>query len=202
MQSFKTKLWSAATIAATAATLSATAVAQDMPRPSEAVFPSGFDRALSLMLAGEGGEGGLGVQKVWPTLLVPALDADQITQAVSGNSLTMAYHYTFQFATGGDVGGYNIAYTPVELGRCPTEEVPGDGLLLYEGVCSQQTNEPISGTWKVEDDRLCINANWASDRVEECFNVFFMLDSVALVKSDGSLWHKAHKLKQGAAPDM
>lgn len=201
MQKFTMKLWSATAVAAATA-LGAPAMAQEAPTPAESVYPTGFAKAVSLMLAGEGGEGGLGMHKVWPTLSVPALNEAQIRQALPGNSLTMPYHYTIQLGASGSVGGYNIKYVPVELKRCPKTEVPGDGLLLYEGVCSQQINEPITGTWKIADNRLCLDARWDSDKVAQCFNVFFMLDSVALVSEDGSLWHKAHKLKAGAAPDM
>lgn len=203
MQKFTTKLWSAAAVAAATA-MAVPAIAQEAkaPAPSESVYPTGFEKALSLMLAGEGGEGGLGMHKVWPTLSIPALSGKQITRALAGNSLTMAYHYTFQFGANGSVGGYYVEYTPVEVGRCPKTEVPGDGLLLHEGVCSQQTNAPITGTWKVDGDRLCLDASWSGDKVDECFNVFFALDSVALVSENGDLWHKAHKLKKGAAPDM
>lgn len=201
MQKFKMKLWSATAVAA-ATVLGAPALAQEAPAPSESVYPSGFEKAVSLMLAGEGGEGGLGMHQVWPTLSVPALNGEQAKRALSGNSLTMPYHYTIQLGANGSVGGYNIKYVPVDLKKCPKKEVPGDGLLLYEGVCSQQINEPITGTWKVESHRLCLDARWDSDKVGECFNVFFVLDSVALVSQDGKLWHKAHKLKAGAAPDM
>lgn len=202
MQKFKMKLWSATAAVAAATALGAPALAQDAPTPAESVYPTGFEKALSLMLAGEGGEGGLGMHKVWPTLQVPALNEAQIRKALPGNSLTMPYHYTIQIGANGSVGGYNIRYDEVAVSKCPKKEVPGDGLLLYEGVCSQQTNEPITGTWKVENHRLCLDARWESDKVAQCFNVFFVLDSVALVSEDGSLWHKAHKLKAGAAPDM
>lgn len=201
MQKFTMKLWSAAAVAAATA-LSAPVFAQEAPAPSESVYPTGFEKAVSLMLAGEGGEGGLGMHKVWPTLSLPALNGKQVAKALAGNSLAMPYHYTIQFGANGSVGGYNIKYTEVAAKKCPKVEVPGDGLLLYEGVCSQQTNEPITGTWKVENHQLCLDARWESDKVNECFHVFFALDSVALVSQDGNLWHKAHQLKAGAAPDM
>lgn len=206
MQTFTMKLWSAAGAAA-AMTTSATPAAAEgpppaIPAPSELVYPTGFDKALSLMLAGEGGENGIGVQKVWPTLQIPALTGAQIGKAIAGNSLVIPYHYSFQLGANGSVGGYNIRYDPVDVKKCPRKEIPGDGLLLYEGVCSQQVNETISGTWKVANDRLCLDIGWASTKVSDCFTVFFVMDSVALVKPDGSVWGKAHGLKRGAAPDM
>ncbi|MCP3730902.1 hypothetical protein M9978_10720 [Sphingomonas sp. MG17] len=208
MQKFTMKLWSAAGAAAAATTLAATPAMADGPAPTvadptEYVYPAGFDKALSLMLAGEGGENGTGVQKVWPTLSVPALTTVQIQKAVTGNSLVIPYHYTHQYSADGKVGGYNIRYDKIDISKCPKKEIPGDGLLLYAGVCQAQVNEPVTGTWKAEDNKLCVDIGWAGKtQVTGCYNVFFVMDSVAMVKPDGSVSGKAHALKKGAAPDM
>lgn len=201
MQKFTMKLWTAAAVAATV--LSAPVLAQkNVPAPSDAVYPTGFEKAVSLMLAGEGGEGGLGIHPVWPTLSTPALNSKQITEAFAGNSLTMPFHHTIQFRQDGSLGGYNIKYTEVEVSKCPKTNVPGNGLLLYNGVCSQMINEAFAGTWKVVNHQLCLDMRWKSDKVKDCFHVFFTMDSVALVSPEHGLWHKAHKLKAGAAADM
>lgn len=205
MQKFTMKLWTAAGVAA-AATIAAPAIAAGpppvIPAASEFVYPDGFGKAVSLMLAGEGGENGIGVHKVWPTLMIPALTGAQVKAAIADNSLVIPYHYTFQFKADGSIGGYNIRYDEVAVKTCPKVEKPGDGLLLYEGVCSKQVNEPIAGNWKVDGDKLCLDLGWSSTKVNDCFTVFFVMDSVALVKADGSVWGKAHALKKGAAPDM
>ncbi|WP_423603391.1 hypothetical protein [Sphingomonas sp. MS122] len=208
MQKFTMKLWSAAGAAAAATTLAASAAAEEgpppaIPAPTDTVYPTGFDKALSLMLAGEGGENGIGVHKVWPTLMFPALTTEQIGKAVTGNSLVIAYHYTHQYGADGRVGGYNIRYDPVDVRKCPKTEVPGDGLLLYEGVCSAQVREPVTGSWKAQDNKLCVDISWGKDgKIDGCYNMFFVMDSVAMVKPDGSVSGKAHALKKGAAPDM
>lgn len=207
MQKFTIRLWSAAGIAAAATTLASPAMAEGpapaAADPTEFAYPGGFDRALSLMLAGEGGENGIGVHKVWPTLSFPALTTEQIRKAVSGNSLVIPYHYAHQYSADGKVGGYNIRYDPTDLAKCPKKEIPGDGLLLYEGVCSKQVNEPVSGSWKAEDNKLCVDIAWAGKtQIDGCYNMFFVMDSVAMVKPDGAVSGKAHGLKKGAAPDM
>lgn len=207
MQTFTMKLWSAAGAAAATA-LTTPAAAEDgpppaIPAPTETVYPAGFDKALTLMLAGEGGENGIGVHKVWPTLMFPALTTEQIGKAVTGNSLVIPYHYTHQYSADGKVGGYNIRYDPIDVKKCPKTEIPGDGLLLYEGVCSAQVKEPVTGSWKAEDNRLCVDISWGSTgKIGGCYNMFFVMDSVAMVKPDGSVSGKAHALKKGAAPDM
>ncbi len=208
MQKFTMKLWSAAGAAAAVTTLAAPAMA-DGPAPATAdpteyVYPAGFDKAVSLMLAGEGGENGTGVQKVWPTLSVPALTTAQISKALTGNSLVIPYHYTHQYSADGSVGGYFIRYDPVDVKKCPKVEVPNDGFLLYEGVCSAQVKEPVTGSWKSTDNKLCVDIKWGAkgEKIDGCYNMFFVMDSVAMVKSDGTVSGKAHALKKGAAPDM
>src|SRR3546814_6029640 len=52
-------------------------------------------------------------------------------------------------------------YSPTDLKKCPKTEIPGDGFLLYEGVCSAQVNEPVTGSWKAEDNKLCVDIAWA-----------------------------------------
>lgn len=206
MQKFTQKLWSvagAAAVAASAAPAMAEGPAPETADPSEFVYPTGFDKALSLMLAGEGGENGIGSHKVWPTLSFPALTTPQIEKALAGNSLVIPYHYTHQYTPDGKVGGYFIRYDPVAVERCPKTEIPNDGYLLYEGVCSQQVKEPVSGTWESKDDRLCVDIGWGADgKIEGCYTMFFVMDSVAMVKPDGTVSGKAHALKKGAAPDM
>lgn len=208
MQHFTPKLWSAAgLVAAAVATATPTVAAgpaAPVADPAEFVYSNGgFDKALSLMLMGEGGENGIGVHKVWPTLSVPALTTEQIGKALSGNSLVIPYHYTHQYSADGKVGGYNIRYDPIDVKKCPKKEIPGDGFLLYEGVCSAQVNEPVSGTWKADDNKLCVDIKWGSGgAISGCYLVFFVMDSVAMVKPDGTVSGKAHGLKKGAAPDM
>src|SRR3546814_5014116 len=84
MQKFTMKLWTIAAGAAAATTLAAPpalAHPEDevvIASPSDFVYPTGFDKALSLMLAGECGENGIGSHLFWPTLSFPALSPDQL----------------------------------------------------------------------------------------------------------------------------
>src|SRR3546814_14573537 len=69
--------------------------------------------------------------------------------------------------------------------------------------CSAQVNEPVTGTWKTEDNKLCVDIAWAGkSQITGCYTMFFVMDSVAMVKPDGTVSGKAHALKKGAAPDM
>lgn len=90
-----------------------------MLAPSEFVYPTGFDKALSLMVAGEGEENGIDSHRVWPTLPFPALTTEQIGKALKGNTLAIAYHYARQYNTDGKVGGYNVRFDPVDLKNAP-----------------------------------------------------------------------------------
>src|SRR3546814_17578709 len=92
------KLWPPAAGAAGVTTVSAPPVLahpECVPTtgsPTDFVYPTGFDKALSLMLAGEGGENGIGSHRVWPTLSFPALTTEQIQKALTGNTLAIPYH--------------------------------------------------------------------------------------------------------------
>src|SRR3546814_14323388 len=94
--------------------------------------------ALSLMLAGEGGENGIGSDRVWPTVSFPALTTEQIGKALAGNTLAIAYHYAHQYGADGKVGGYNIRYYAVDVKKCPRKEIPGDGLQIGRASCRER----------------------------------------------------------------
>src|SRR3546814_14159072 len=78
MQKFTMKLWTIAAGAAAATTLAAPpalAHPQDavvISSPSDFVYPTGFHKAPSPMLAGAGGASGTGSPRVWPTITLPA----------------------------------------------------------------------------------------------------------------------------------
>lgn len=206
MQKFRAKLWTAGALAATcmiAAPDVATAADAPPPPPSvETIFPGDFNKALSLMMMGEGGEAGIGLNRLWPTLSAPALTAEQIKKSVGGNSLTIEHHYTMQFSTDGKIGGYHLKYAELALDKCPKKEVIGDGFLLHDGKCNSRTEVPWSGTWTAgADHKLCVDMKWDGGTLKDCYNMFFVLDSVGLVQPDGMLFGKAHKLKKGAAKD-
>src|SRR3546814_1423478 len=120
MQTFTMKLWTAAAGAAAATTMAAPpalAHPEDVPTtasPTDFVYPTGFDKALSLLLAGEGGETGLGSHRVWPTLSFPALTTEQIHKALTGHPLALPYHYANPYAADGTVCGYTILHDPTD----------------------------------------------------------------------------------------
>lgn len=166
-------------------------------------FQGKFGRALELMFMGEGGEGGLGLSKMRPTVSVPALTGDEIEKTIPGNTLAIPYHYALQFNKNGKVGGYTVEYKVRDnVNECPKIEDPSDNYLLYEGVCSLRTEVKWSGKWKVKNDRLCMSVKWPSGAENDCYYVALMLDRVALFKSNGDLSAKGHVLKKGLQGDM
>lgn len=203
MQKFQAKMFSIA--CAVAATCGGAAMAEEAPAAPAAgvsdIFPGDFNRALELMFEGEGGEGGIGMFRMWPVASAPALTSEQITQTVTGNSLVVPYHHTMQFNADGTVGGYTLRYDEAPLRRCPSSEVLGDNYLRDEGTCFTRTPLAYSGTWRVDDHQLCVNIAWDGGTLNDCYYVVFMLDSVGLYKSDGRLYAKGHKLRRGAALD-
>lgn len=161
-----------------------------------------FDRALELMFMGEGGEGGLGLSRMGPTVSVPALTSEQIEKALTGNTLAIPYHYVLHYKSNGRVSGYTVEYAPApNVSDCPAVEVKGDKYLAYEGACSIRTSVKWSGKWKVKNDRLCMDVKWVRGHEKDCYYVAFMLDKVALFKSNGTLSAKGHVLKKGFQTD-
>lgn len=143
MQQFTAKLWSAAGMVATAVAVAATpAPAAEPYKAPEQMFPGNFDRALELMLMGEGGEAGIGMHRVWPTASVPALSTEQIRKTIPGNTLAIEHHYSLQFKPDGTIGGYHLAYSDAPVAKCPKQEVLGDGFLMHEGKCNIRKEMP------------------------------------------------------------
>lgn len=201
------KIWSALGVASTcvAASIGGTPALADgeqgISEPYDP-FQGNFSRALELMLMGEGGEGGIGISRMRPSVSVPALTGEQIERAVRGNTLAIPYHYALHFETSGDVGGYTVEYQAAPgVEDCPQPEIRGDDYLYYDGNCSIRTSVPWSGKWRVEDDRLCMNVEWPKGSEQDCYYVAFMLNSVALFKSNGQLSAKGHVLKKGMQGD-
>ncbi len=157
--------------------------------------PGDFGNVLSHILAGEGGEAGIGVGKlVHGQVSVPALNGAQITRSLSGNTLRRDHDFALHFAANGTFNGWEIVWSTVDKAKCTADDE--DDYELEEGVCWHAANVKIpKGKWSVKDDRLCTEP--ALGRAAEgapCVSIVFMLDSVAMFKPDGSMIGKAFEI--------
>jgi hypothetical protein len=162
-------------------------------------FPGGsFPLALKKVLAGEGGEGGIGMGKMrGGSLSIPALNGDQISTALSDNTLRRDHDFALHFRDEGSFSGWEVNWEVVDVSRCAGST--GKEYSLEEGVCWYANEITISGgAWTVRSDTLCTEP--ALVRVaegESCVAMALILDKFALFAGDGAMIGKGNTLVSG-----
>lgn len=160
-------------------------------------FPGGdFNHAVALLLAGEGGEGGIGVVKGKRTVSVPALDDAQIKKVVSGNTLRTEYHLAYYLDPSGSAEGWEMQWEKVDPSKCAPQK-------LQNGECwvSKTLKLPAS-KWAVKGNQLCVTPTISAvTGAGNCAEVYMMLNKVALFGSDGKMVGKGSDLHKGRALD-
>ena len=168
-------------------------------------FPGGtFESALGKILAGEGGEGGIGLSKKGDTVSIPALDEAQVKQAIGGNTLRIEHHNAYYFDKSGKGEGWEIKYSKVDVAKC------GKGAdasyELEDGECwhSETVKLPAS-QWSVRGNKLCtVPAVGPVTGKSGCVSVFLILNNVGLFDGDklvgkGKTLHKGRMLAASLA---
>lgn len=214
----KRKIWSSAALIAT--TMSAvvgcsagddtrvpaatgTPAATDTAQPAAGEdFPGGsFEDALEHVFAGEGGEGGLGFSALenqggrW-SFTVPALSGEQLTKALSGNSLRQEAHYAMHLEPSGQYRGWALSWEKAPMAQCPSDEGPNHS--IDDGQCWVASEGEIKGTWSVKDDTLCLSP--APEQVSgahDCVRAALVLNDVVLFGPDGKMIGKGNNLLKG-----
>lgn len=156
-----------------------------------------FSEALARVLAGEGGEGGLGLTYQPGQISFPALTSAQITQALTGNTLRRDNFFAMHFQPGGRYTGWASSWKKVEGKRC--EGTPGREYMLEHGECYRRTDMQVpDGAWSVKDGMLCVKpALKPATGDRECASVFLVLDRVALFDGKGAMLGKGNDLVEG-----
>jgi hypothetical protein len=205
-----TKLWfgltnsvaraGAAAVVGTA--LLPTAFAADsQPAQSDAkysAFPGDLDKAVSNIFAGEGGEGGAGLTRMWPSVVAPALSSSDLEKVVTGNTLRTDGHVSWYFGADRSIEGGFVEWKATDKAKCPAKEDPKDVFYLgTDGVCYAYTLYPSKGTWSVKDNQLCLNVSWATGKRNDCRYVTILLDDFALFDAQGKIDGKGMKLQKG-----
>lgn len=210
----KQKLWTglgAAAVAGTAA-VAATATVVQAASPSVTGFPSAsgrlevpFSKALTKMLGGEGGEGGIGFTRAGPAFEAPALDDSQLRAALPGNTIRKDLAVAFYFAPDGTVEGWKRDWSRADASKCPTPH--GDNYDVDDGVCWTAITHVIKGRYRIDHGRVCMPSY--SGKPEDgthCYYVGFVTsyvligDGTKLYGSGKSLVHGKH-LEARAAQD-
>lgn len=170
-------------------------------------YPGGtVEEAVDLILAGEAGERGMGMTKMWPQITIPALSNDQINTVVAGNTLRANEAVAHFFDESGKVTGWQVEWNPLpesQWQRCPRVGVAGDEYYLRDdGTCFEMAVEEVNGTWKVSDNKLCTDITWSEKRQNDCFHLALVIDRVILFNSHGAPHKKQLRLAAGKAFDL
>lgn len=198
-----TKLWFGLTdgvARAGAAAVVGTALLPTAGAATDSAFPGDLDKAVSNIFAGEGGEGGAGLTRMWPSVVAPALSSSDIEKVVTGNTLRTDGHVAWYFAANRSIAGSFIDWQATDKKRCPAKEDPKDAFYLgTDGVCYTYTVHPSKGNWSVRDNQLCLNVSWATGKREDCRYLTILLDDLALFDGQGKIDGKGMKLLKGKA---
>jgi hypothetical protein len=206
-----TKLWSglttsvaragAAAVVGSALLPAAFAADQSPAAPSDArysAFPGDLNKAVSNIFAGEGGEGGAGLTRMWPSVVAPALSSSDIEKVVTGNTLRTDGHVAWYFGADRSIEGGYVEWKATDKARCPAKEDPKDKFYIgTDGVCYTYTLYPSKGNWSVKDNQLCLNVSWATGKRNDCRYLTILLDDLALFDAQGAIDGKGMKLHKG-----
>lgn len=203
-----TKLWfgltdgvaraGAAAVVGTA--LLPTAFAAGDEKAKYSSFPGDLNKAVSNIFAGEGGEGGAGLTRMWPSVVAPALSNADLEKVVTGNTLSTGGHVAWYFAANRSIEGGFIDWKSTDKSRCPAKEDESDAFYLgTDGVCYTYTTHPSKGTWSIRDNQLCLNVTWATGKRDDCRYLTILLDDIALFDAQGQIDGKGMKLHKGKA---
>lgn len=174
---------------------------------AEGDFPGNLDEALNLIYAGKGGEGGIGLTKLWPRISAPALSGEQVRRTLIGNTIRQQDVLAIYFNPDGTLESWFNEWTEQDAAKCPAgkKHVAGDGWSMRDGRCFARTIVPVTGTWKIKNHQVCPVLIWDGSRTENfksgkndtCWYVALILDQVVLFDTDGEIQGRGKELKRG-----
>ena len=157
-----------------------------------------FSVALEKLLAGEGGEGGFGMQYENGKLILSPMTGEQIQQALPGNVFHRGEDIHLEFAADGTFSGVEHPWVKKDASVC---EKAGDaaGYNVHEGQCMQRTEVKFpGGKWWVKDNLLCTEPvlPQAAESLS-CVQVIVAIDRLALFSPEGAMLSKGIELRKG-----
>lgn len=78
---------------------------------------------------GEGGEAGLGMTKLVPSVSVPALRSDQFARVLIGNTVRFSNRFASHFDPGDDAEGWVMKYRPTAMAHVVALISPAPGRM-------------------------------------------------------------------------
>jgi hypothetical protein len=116
-----------------------------------------FERGLSKILDGEGGEGGIGFSQSGPVFATPALTNEQLAASLPGRTIRKDQAVAIYFGTDGQVEGWKRDWSKADnQSSCPTPR--GENHEISHGVCYTAVINPLVGKYEFKDGRVCMPA--------------------------------------------
>jgi len=173
----------------------------DKETPNLNDFSGDLSDALKKIFAGEGGEGGIGLGPMWPSVRAPALTNTQLQMVIPGNTLRNDYRTAVYYNPAGTLEGWITSYSalaPAQVDRLCTEaNVAAHKYYRSGNRCWERVNNPLNGKWKIADHKLCTDITSQGKRDTQCWHVALILDRIALFDETGALNKLGRVLKQG-----
>lgn len=157
-----------------------------------------FANALQHVLAGEGGEGGMGIVYKPGSLSIPALTGPQISQALTGNTFRRDGSFAFYFNGDGTFTGWQSSWKETAATACANAK--GDKTYFVDdGQCYHRIDTDVAkGQWSVKGDTLCTKPTIEpAAGTNECTSAFLVLNSLILYSTSGKMEGKGNDLVAG-----
>jgi hypothetical protein len=161
-------------------------------------IPGGkFSDVLKKVLAGEGGEGGIGMSKMQNgSVTVPALKGAHVKEALSANTLRRDNEFALHFAPQGTFSGWEVKWDKVDVKRCTRDA--GQEYSLEDGDCWFATTLQQKGTWTIEGNKLCTQPTLVTaTEGNQCVTMALILDKFAAFNDKGDMLGKGSVLLPG-----
>lgn len=164
-------------------------------------FSGDLGDALKKIFAGEGGEGGIGLGPMWPSVRAPALTNAQLQKVIPGNTLRNDYRTAVYYNSAGTLEGWITSYSAIAADQidklCTEANVAAYKYYRSGSKCWERINNPLSGSWKIANHKLCTDITSQGKRDSQCWHVALVLDRIALFDENGALNKLGRVLKQG-----
>tara|TARA_B100001939_G_scaffold300374_1_gene276299 strand:+ start:11551 stop:12279 length:729 start_codon:yes stop_codon:yes gene_type:complete len=169
-------------------------------------YPGELSEALEKIWAGEGGEGGAGLGRMWPSVRIPALTNKQLEMVVPGNTLRNNGRSAVYYDESGKLEGWVASYKEVRSEKV-AEICSAQAIVSYkywrEGErCWEIVSNPMKGSWKIENHKLCTNVTVKGQGESKCWHVALILDRVGLFDEDGVMHKVGRIIKRGRVLDL
>ncbi len=139
-----------------------------------------FSKALNKVLAGEGGEGGIGFSTAGDNFTIPSLTTKQLKAALVGRTIRKDQAVAIYFSPDGNVEGWKRDWSKASsMDLCPT--ALGDDHEVYEGECWVAAKSPIVGSYTFKNNAVCMPAySGKKEDGSDCYHIGFLLKYVVI----------------------